>query len=195
MDGKRLAIRGLAVAALWGIVGLSAACGGTANVTEAQDAPPLPTTLPASAVPAASTTGAAASQAVKSGAPILAVVSEAQEGPCLVTTMYKHGAHVILRIKLFDPATGKQLSNKDLAGVDVVLPDGTKLPAHFGTHEGGKIPFWVAHWTIPAGYPTGNVKYSVTAQGTNRQVKQVRFDVTDTDAFLTVLKGTAKTSA
>lgn len=151
---------------------------------------------PARPSPAPAThTGRSSSPAPSSQVPLLAVVSEAQEGPCAVTTLYKHGAKVIFRIKLFDPATGRQLTDKNLSAVSVDLADGTKLPAKFGTHEEGKVPFWTAGWTVPASYPTGQVKYTVTARGINRHVNQVRFDVNDSQAFLTVVEGTAAKGA
>lgn len=180
----------LAGGVLAALIGLSAAgCGSTASS-------PLPQPAPSktAATTAAKSSATDPGPAAGANVPLLAVVSEAQEGPCLVTTAYQHGATVIFRIKFFDPTTGTQLTDKDLSGVDIVLPDGTKLPAKFGKKEDGKVPFWTAKWAIPAAYPTGNVKYTVTAQGTNRQIKQVKFDVNDSQAFLTVLKGSAKKS-
>lgn len=128
---------------------------------------------------------------LNASAPLRAVVSPAKEGPCLVDTQYQHGATVIFRIKIFDPATGQALTAKNLSAVSIVLPYSTSVSAQYGTHEGSKDSFWVAKWTIPANFPTGQVVYRVAAQGSNRAVKRVQFGVQDPEAHLTVLNGTA----
>jgi hypothetical protein len=137
---------------------------------------------------ASSATNAATSSAATT-APLLAVVSPAQAGPCLVDTQYTPGSQVVFRIQVMDPTTGQPLTSRNLSAVNVVLPNGTQIPARFGTHEGGTTPFWVAKWTVPGNYPTGEVRYTVSVQGSHRTVKRVSFDVTDPEAHLTIVNG------
>jgi hypothetical protein len=120
-------------------------------------------------------------------APLLAVVSPAREGPCTITDQYKRGDYVVFRIQVIDPATGNQLTAKDVSGVDIVLPDGTSLAAKYGTHEDSTQEFWVAKWRVPANYPTGQVDFKIEVQGTSRAVKRVQFAVPDKQAHLAIV--------
>ncbi len=128
-----------------------------------------------------------AASAFAAQAPLLAVVSPAKEGPCTITDQYQHGDFVIFRIQVIDPASGNQLTAKDVSGVDVVLPDGTSLKAKYGTHEDSTQEFWVAKWHVPANYPTGQVDFKVEVQGSSRAVKRVQFAVPDKMAHLAIV--------
>lgn len=137
-------------------------------------------------------TGAVFAQSGKTAdAPLLAVVSPAEMGPCNVTDHYKPGTPVVFRIQIIDPETSEPLSDKDVSGVSIVLPNGQTLKAKYGTHEGSKQEFWVAHWIVPGNYPTGRVQYKVEVEGTSRSVARVEFAVPDQDAQLTIVHKTA----
>lgn len=133
----------------------------------------------------ANTTSTAATS--NANVPLLAVVSPALEGPCTVSDQYKAGDHVIFRIQIIDPTTGKSMSDQDLQGVSIVLPNNQTVAANYGTHEGGTQKFWVAHWTVPSNYPTGQVKYTVKVTGSSRSVERLQFAVPDKGAHLTIV--------
>lgn len=124
---------------------------------------------------------------VSANAPLVAYVSPALEGPCTVSDQYKAGDHVIFRIQVINPATGQAMSDQDLQGVSIVLPNNQTVAANYGTHEGGTQKFWTAHWTVPSNYPTGQVKYTVTVTGSNRPVQRAQFEVPDKGAHLTIV--------
>lgn len=121
---------------------------------------------------------------------VIAVVSEAQEGPCTVSDSYARGENVIFRIQLL-AANGKQMPNTSKTQVSVKVPD-VKAPlvAQYSTHEGGTHKFWVAHWSVPKNYPTGQVNYTVQVKvnGKNVKVNRVSYDVQDPQAHLNITK-------
>lgn len=87
-------------------------------------------------------------------------------GPvCVLTSQFKRKEKVVWRIRVFDPAKGKQLGKAALKSMFVELPDGKKFKTRFGTHPRKKATdtFWTASWDIPADYPTGSFAYKVTA--------------------------------
>lgn len=133
--------------------------------------------------------GLAAAAFAKSAAQpsLLAVVSPAREGPCTITDQYKRGDYVIFRIQIIDPTTGNQLTNKDISGVSVMLPNGTSVAAKYGTHEDSTQEFWVAKWRVPSNYPTGRVDFKVEVQGANRPVKRIQFAVADKMAHFDIV--------
>jgi hypothetical protein len=96
-------------------------------------------------------------------------------GPfCVLSNQFKRLEKVVWRIRVLDQA-GKSLDDKGLKSLLVQLPDGTKLPSHWGPHPPphlGKATdfFWTSVWIVPDNYPSGTFAYKVTAtdlQGTN----------------------------
>jgi hypothetical protein len=89
-------------------------------------------------------------------------------GPfCVLSNQFKRLEKVVWRIRVLDQA-GTSLDDKDLKSLVVLLPDGTKLPSHYGPHPPphlGKATdfFWVSLWIVPDNYPSGTFAYKVTA--------------------------------
>lgn len=115
------------------------------------------------------------------------------QGPtCALTSQYQQGEMVVWRMRIYDPATGKQLPAEpaDLIAMaeppegeaaralatgikaTVHLGDGQTAEMHFGPHgrdaDGRRADyFWTWGWDIPADYPTGQVDYSITVEMTD----------------------------
>ncbi len=93
-------------------------------------------------------------------------------GPvCSNISQLAQGEMAVPRVKVLDPVSGKELTDEDIASVTWNLEDGQSFPMNYGGHGGDKdknIPptdyFWTAGWDIPADYPTGTVKWWVTAE-------------------------------
>ena len=89
-------------------------------------------------------------------------------GPfCVLSNQFKRLEKVVWRIRVLDQA-GTSLDNKGLKSLVVLLPDGTKLPGHYGPHPPphlGKATdfFWTSVWIVPDNYPSGTFAYKVTA--------------------------------
>lgn len=143
-----------------------------------------PATQPAAG--AAGSNGTAASPQTSSDAPLIVsdsiVIAGGSTAPgqatCQVTNRFYHGQKMVFRIKVIDPQSGQQLSNDSLQQVDVNIPqaDGStkSLEAEWGQHPGGDH-FWSIAWTVPDGYPSGPVDYSISV--TNHQAERVNFAV------------------
>ncbi len=83
---------------------------------------------------------------------------------CLNISSGHRGELVVFRTRVVDPVTGKDMTDKDLKSVQVVLPDGQKFDETYGGHPGGGTPtdyFWSAPWEVPLNYPTGSLGYTV----------------------------------
>jgi hypothetical protein len=89
-------------------------------------------------------------------------------GPfCVLSNQFKRLEKVVWRIRVLDQA-GTSLDEKGLKSLLVQLPDGTKLPSHFGPHPPphlGKATdfFWTSAWIVPDNYPSGTFVYKVVA--------------------------------
>lgn len=85
---------------------------------------------------------------------------------CVQLSRFAHNEQIVWRVRVVDPVTGQWLDDKSLSGVAVQLP-GEKLAMKYGPHP-RKNPvdyFWTVSWTVPAGYPSGTLAYSVVATG------------------------------
>ena len=91
---------------------------------------------------------------------------EGQAGPfCVLANRFKRKEAVAWRIRVLDQI-GTNMDDKGIKSVVVELSDGQKLPAKFGGHPPRGTPtdfFWSLHWVIPADYPTGSLVYKVVA--------------------------------
>jgi hypothetical protein len=86
-------------------------------------------------------------------------------GPiCVLNNQFKHLEKVVFRFRVRDQS-GKLLDDKELKGLVVELPDGTKIQGYYGGHppQGATDYFWVAVWIIPASYPSGTFTYKAVA--------------------------------
>ncbi len=85
---------------------------------------------------------------------------------CLAISQAHRGELVVWRIRIIDPQTGKDMTDKEMKSVQALLPDGLKFDLTYGGHPGGGTPtdyFWSAPWEVPLTYPTGSLGYEVTA--------------------------------
>ncbi|MFB6163872.1 MAG: hypothetical protein ABEJ31_01820 [Haloarculaceae archaeon] len=118
------------------------------------------------------------------------------QGPCSLQNQFLHGQKVIFRAKVIDPETGDELTGEDLSGVKVDIKSGSAptIPMGYGPHppQQPADEYWVAPWTVPDGFPKGQVDYSIVVEG-DRSAKTVRFDIPPSS--LTVLEGTYQGSS
>ena len=94
-------------------------------------------------------------------------------GPvCVLTNQFKRKEKVVWRVRVFDPAKGKQVGKAGLKSLVVQLPDGKEFKMHYGTHPPKKPSdsFWAVSWDIPADYPTGSFVYKVVATDSDGKV-------------------------
>ncbi len=115
-------------------------------------------------------------------------------GPtCVLTSQFKRQEKVVWRIRVFDPAKGKQMGKASIKSLVVELPDGSKHKMHYGTHPRKKATdsFWSVAWQIPANYPTGSLSYKVVATDKSGKVHTWRpFNVGNSQ--FTVIAGNIK---
>lgn len=84
---------------------------------------------------------------------------------CVLNSQFKHKEEIAWRVRVLD-RNGKQLDDKGLKSLVVVLSDGQKIPMRFGGHpnRGPQTDhFWSTSWLIPDTYPTGSFTYKVVA--------------------------------
>jgi hypothetical protein len=85
---------------------------------------------------------------------------------CVLNGVYKRGMKLIWRFEVYDQQTGLRVTDRDGASVEMLLPDGSTIPAEFLWRGGPNAPpdapwTWVAAWDIPLDYPLGPVDYAV----------------------------------
>lgn len=87
-----------------------------------------------------------------------------QQGPfCVLQNQFTRGEAVAWRIRVQKP-DGTVADNKDLKSVQVVLGNGTTLPAHYVGHGMPATDyFWSLFYTFPMDFPTGSLGYKVVA--------------------------------
>jgi hypothetical protein len=105
---------------------------------------------------------------------------------CVQASRFAHNEQIVWRVKVLDGATGQALDDTALTSVKVTLPDQT-LDLKYGGHP-GKEPvdfFWTTSWTVPEGYPSGSLEYTLTATAADgRTATWEQFKVTA--AMLTI---------
>ena len=87
---------------------------------------------------------------------------------CVQASRFAHNEQIVWRVKVLDGATGQELDDTALTSVEVKLPDQT-LALKYGPHP-AKEPldfFWTTSWTVPEGYPSGSLDYSIVATATD----------------------------
>ncbi|HEY5475853.1 MAG TPA: hypothetical protein VIK11_03965 [Tepidiformaceae bacterium] len=85
---------------------------------------------------------------------------------CVQTNLFAHNEQIVWRMRVYDPVSGNQLTDADIASIIVTLKDGTKTaPATYGAHPKTEPneSFWTASWTVPSNYPSGSLDYTITA--------------------------------
>lgn len=116
--------------------------------------------------------------------------ADAASKTCVENSRYLHNEEIVFRIKVTDPKTGALMDDKALSNVDVKLADGTDLKAKYGGHPGKNATdaFWAVSFDIPESYPSGTLKYDITATAADGRGSQLTsFNVAP--ALLTVLDG------
>jgi hypothetical protein len=88
---------------------------------------------------------------------------------CVLNGVYKRGMKLIWRFEVYDQQTGLRVTDRDGAQIEMVLPDGSTIPAEFLWRGGPNAPpdapwTWVAAWDIPLDQPLGPVDYAVTVR-------------------------------
>jgi len=94
---------------------------------------------------------------------------------CVLQSRYRAGEGVVFRVRVLDPATGRQLDASKVKSLVVELADGKKVPLKYGGHpRGGKEDaFWSGSWKVPENFPTGTFAYTVVV--TDLEGQEVRW--------------------
>ena len=106
---------------------------------------------------------------------------------CVQNSRFARNEQIVWRIRVLDPETGKAMDGTALESVRVLLPDGTVLNARYGPHPSREPTdsFWSTSWIVPAGYPTGTLRFKIVARGKDgRQGEFIQFNVAP--ALLTI---------
>jgi hypothetical protein len=98
---------------------------------------------------------------------------------CVLNGVYKRGMKLIWRFEVYDQETGLRVTDRDGAEVDMLLPDGSVIPAEFLWRGGPNAPpdapwTWVAAWDVPLDYPLGPVDYAVIVRTTDGRTGTLR---------------------
>ena len=74
-------------------------------------------------------------------------------------------AKATFRVRVYDPVTGQQLDDEAIQAVTVTLGDGQEFDLRWGAHppDTDNDFFWTYGWEIFAGYPAGNIPYTISA--------------------------------
>lgn len=97
---------------------------------------------------------------------------------CTEQSRFAPGEQLGWRIKVYDSATGDELSDADVASVQIKLGDGQVFDAKYGGH-GKPEPtafFWANFWVIPTDYPTGLLEYTIVATTTDGRTAEFTHD-------------------
>jgi cell division protein FtsB len=86
---------------------------------------------------------------------------------CMLQNAYLNDGErkATFRVRVYDPSTGEQMGEDALESVVVSLSDGQSFDLSWGPHppDTENDFFWTYGWEIFAGYPAGNVGYTITA--------------------------------
>ena len=186
---RALLSAGGAVLAASTLAGCTNSTSGTSSgSSSSQDSPPSSTST--AAVSSSTTSGSNSPYLIDHDTVV--VTPSGNEAPCSLQNRFLHGQKLTFRVKVVDGQTGNELTGKDLKGVTIDIQNGSAptLPMKFMAHPNPKHPldhYWVVPWTVPKGFPTGPVNYSIEVSGSH-STKTVSFDLPPSS--LTVLKGT-----
>lgn len=115
---------------------------------------------------------------------------------CMLQNAYLNDgeAKATFRVRVYDPITGEQLDDQALESVKVTI-DGQEFDLHWGAHppDTDNDFFWTYGWEIFAGYPAGNIDYTIVATALDGRTGQ--FDMFNVaPSVLTVMDPTATES-
>ncbi|HEY5652112.1 MAG TPA: hypothetical protein VIW46_11735 [Acidimicrobiia bacterium] len=86
---------------------------------------------------------------------------------CMLQNAYLNDGErkATFRVRVYDPATGEPMGVDELESVTVTLGDGQVFELAWGPHPPNTEDdfFWTYGWEIFAGYPVGNVSYTIEA--------------------------------
>lgn len=86
---------------------------------------------------------------------------------CMMQNAYLNDgeAKATFRVRVYDPATGEQLDDEAIESLTVTLGDGQVFEMRWGPHppDTENDFFWAYGWEIFAGYPAGNVPFTISA--------------------------------
>lgn len=97
-------------------------------------------------------------------------VPEKQRGTsvCVLSSRFPRNSEIVWRARVTDPASGKELDDSAIKGVQVQLADGKTFDMKYGGHPNDNPVdfFWTTSWDVPKDYPTGTVDYKIVATDT-----------------------------
>lgn len=95
----------------------------------------------------------------------------AQGAVCVPNSVFMQGEEVVWRAYVYDATSGEKLTQDDIdsRGVKVFgeLEGGAKTPLTYAPHPPGADKtelYYTGAWSIPADFPTGNYKWSVSVE-------------------------------
>lgn len=94
---------------------------------------------------------------------------------CTLNNRYSPGQMVVFRIRVLDPMDGTDMDDTELETVELQLADGQTFAMTFGEHP-PRAPtdaYWTVGWTVPEGYPSGVLEYTVIATGLDGRVGEL----------------------
>ena len=117
---------------------------------------------------------------------------------CMLQNAYLNDGErkATFRVRVYDPATGEQMGDDTLESVVVSLSDGQTFELAYGAHppDTDLDFFWTYGWEVFAGYPAGNVGYTITATAVDGRAGEFEpFNVAP--SLLTVLDADAAEEA
>ncbi|MFB6110237.1 MAG: hypothetical protein ABEJ60_05110 [Halodesulfurarchaeum sp.] len=84
---------------------------------------------------------------------------------CSPTRLFAPGMEAIWEINVYDPDTGKQLTDEDLSAVKVNIDNGPTVTTKWaGDDKEHPAPYWEGSWNIPKDAKTGKWTYTIEVQ-------------------------------
>lgn len=83
---------------------------------------------------------------------------------CVQKNRFARNEQIVWRVSVTDPVSGEPMDDTALSAVAVKLPD-QQLPMRWGGHprDNPLEFFWTVSWTVPEGYPSGQLPFTVEA--------------------------------
>lgn len=84
---------------------------------------------------------------------------------CVLGNRFPKNSEIVWRARVVDPVTGEDMSDEELASVQVQLSDGQVLDMRYGPHPPDTPAdfFWTTSFDIPVDYPSGTLGYEIVA--------------------------------
>lgn len=83
---------------------------------------------------------------------------------CVQRSRFNLGAHIVWRIRVYDPQLGTAMDDVALESVQVLFDDGQVFETVYAPHGGEEDFFWTTSWVIPEDYPTGSLGHQIIAK-------------------------------